>query len=109
MKSLFFTTVVGGVLLLQGCAQNETPKAPAKITKPVTIDQPEIMPQTFMLHGEMVLGHETRSLAPCGGKQQYWLDMPVDTFLSRPYRLLSITATRRVCGRLHRSFCGNWC
>ncbi|KJY67266.1 hypothetical protein [Vibrio nigripulchritudo] len=94
MKSLFFTTVVGGVLLLQGCAHTETPKAPAKITKPVTIDQPEIMPQTFMLHGEMVLGHETRSLAPCGGKQQYWLDMPVDTFqrveglVSRPYQPL---------------------
>ncbi|WP_104400939.1 hypothetical protein [Vibrio penaeicida] len=94
MKSLIFSTFIGSTLILQGCAQTNVPEIEPEKSTPVTIDQPEIVPQTFMLHGEVVLGHETRTIAPCGGKQQYWLDITPEAFqriqglVERPYQPL---------------------
>ncbi|WP_232312829.1 COG3650 family protein [Enterovibrio coralii] len=35
-------------------------------------------PQRFMLRGDVTLGHEVRTITPCGSNTQYWLQLPAN-------------------------------
>nr|WP_269809159.1 hypothetical protein [Enterovibrio nigricans] len=41
-----------------------------------TTHQDAITPQRFMLRGDVSLGHEVRTITPCGSNTQYWLQLP---------------------------------
>ena len=79
---------------LQGCVT--VPDAPQKPElPPATLDEPlSIQPQTFIMRGQVVVGHESRTLTPCGSHQQYWLDLTPELALeaqglaTRPYQAL---------------------
>lgn len=93
MKALRNPAALITLLTLQACStatqqanQVEPKQPPASLDKPASIK-----PQTFVMRGEVVLGHEVRSITPCGSQQQYWLEMPNDRFqqamslVRRPY------------------------
>ncbi len=94
MKTRIFSTMITGTVLLLGCAPTTAPITEAETSTLVTIEQPNIVPQTFMLHGEIVLGQESRTFSPCGSKEQYWLDLSSSSFervqglVNRPYQPL---------------------
>jgi len=79
---------------LQGCVTApETPQQPE--VPPATLDEPlSVQPQTFIMRGQVVVGHESRTFTPCGSQQQYWLDMSSELALeaqglaARPYQAL---------------------
>ncbi|MCZ4311249.1 COG3650 family protein [Vibrio atlanticus] len=79
---------------LQGCVTApDTPQQPE--LPPATLDEPlSIQPQTFIMRGQVVVGHESRTFTPCGSQQQYWLDLPPELALeaqglaARPYQAL---------------------
>lgn len=95
MKALRNPAAISMLMLLQACSSpsntsTDTSEAPANLA---SLDAPEsIQPQPFIIRGEVVLGHEVRTIMPCGSQQQYWLNMPSDVveqalFLtSRPYQ-----------------------
>ena len=76
--------LVPAALLLAGCnfaphtpavrpaaTNNAAPTETPAATGPVTTS-----PQPFLLRGEVILGHETRSFQPCGSPRQYWVVLP---------------------------------
>lgn len=79
---------------LQGCVTApDTPQQPE--LPPATLDEPlSIQPQTFIMRGQVVVGHESRTFTPCGSQQQYWLDLTPELALeaqglsTRPYQAL---------------------
>ena len=79
---------------LQGCVSApDTPQQPE--LPPATLDEPlSIQPQTFIMRGQVVVGHESRTFTPCGSQQQYWLDLSPELALeaqglaTRPYQAL---------------------
>ncbi|MEZ9190524.1 COG3650 family protein [Vibrio sp. 10N.222.52.C3] len=79
---------------LQGCVTApDTPQQPE--LPPATLDEPQsIQPQTFIMRGQVVVGHESRTFTPCGSQQQYWLDLSPELALeaqglsTRPYQAL---------------------
>ncbi|MFS1881838.1 COG3650 family protein [Vibrio splendidus] len=79
---------------LQGCVTApDTPQQPEQ--PPATLDEPlSIQPQTFIMRGQVVVGHESRTFTPCGSQQQYWLDLTPELALeaqglsTRPYQAL---------------------
>ena len=79
MKALRNPVALSIILLLQACSSQPSPSSvqPAHVTLDSETPTPT---QTFMLRGEVVLGHEVRSLTPCGSNQQYWLDLSNDRF-----------------------------
>ncbi|KJY81630.1 membrane protein [Vibrio galatheae] len=80
MKALQNPVVVLTLLALQACSTSNDVSssqavANASLDKPDTVKVP-----TFIMRGEVVLGHEVRSITPCGSQQQYWLDLSDDKF-----------------------------
>ncbi|NOH94504.1 hypothetical protein F0229_18390 [Vibrio sp. AIC-3] len=79
---------------LQGCVTApDTPQQPEQ--PPANLDEPlSIQPQTFIMRGQVVVGHESRTFTPCGSQQQYWLDLSPELVLeaqglsTRPYQAL---------------------
>ncbi|OEE94882.1 COG3650 family protein [Vibrio crassostreae] len=79
---------------LQGCVTApDTPQQPEQ--PPANLDEPlSIQPQTFIMRGQVVVGHESRTFTPCGSQQQYWLDLSPELALeaqglsTRPYQAL---------------------
>ncbi|WEM42365.1 hypothetical protein PTW35_00380 [Photobacterium sp. DA100] len=69
---------IAGALLLAGCASQPssgpTPEEIALTTPEVATSSGKV--QAFMLRGQVILGHESRSIQPCGSTQQYWLHLP---------------------------------
>ncbi|MGR5066188.1 COG3650 family protein [Photobacterium sp. DNB22_13_2] len=65
-------------LLLAGCASDPatgpTPEEEALTTPEVATSSGKV--QAFMLRGQVIFGHESRSIQPCGSTQQYWLHLP---------------------------------
>ncbi|MGF1680852.1 COG3650 family protein [Photobacterium minamisatsumaniensis] len=73
-----FATSVAVLTLLAGCASNPTPQPDT--ASPTTQSPAEDgKVQAFMLRGNVVIGHENRSIQPCGSSQQYWLQLPSST------------------------------
>ncbi len=78
MKALLYPVTILSVCLLQACSTSSTTQPEQDIVK-ASLDQPDsIKPQTFMLRGEVVVGHEVRTFKPCGSNQQFWLDIPAE-------------------------------
>ncbi|MEZ8885193.1 hypothetical protein FCV60_21920 [Vibrio sp. F13] len=79
---------------LQGCVTApDTPQQPEQ--PPANLDEPlSIQPKTFIMRGQVVVGHESRTFTPCGSQQQYWLDLSPELALeaqglsTRPYQAL---------------------
>ncbi|PSU32902.1 COG3650 family protein [Photobacterium lutimaris] len=69
---------IAAVLLLAGCASDPaagpTPEKEALTTPEVATSSGKV--QAFMLRGQVTIGHESRSIQPCGSTQQYWLHLP---------------------------------
>lgn len=85
MKALRNPVALASLLALQACSLLDFGAAePANETQqiaPATLDNPSsIKPQTFIMRGEVILGHEVQSIQPCGSGQQYWLQMDNDKF-----------------------------
>ncbi|MGR5213138.1 COG3650 family protein [Vibrio rotiferianus] len=77
MKALKNPVAVATLLVLQACSmQPQQSDADTPTTPPASLDKPEtILPQTFMLRGEVVIGHESQYITPCGSDKQYWLQL----------------------------------
>ncbi|MGD8174046.1 COG3650 family protein [Vibrio sp. TRT 21S02] len=80
MKALRSPVAVLTMLALQACSTS-TPVTESAPVVNATLDNPEtIQPQTFVMRGEVVLGHEVRAIKPCGSNKQYWLGLDDDRF-----------------------------
>lgn len=78
MKALFYPMTILSACLLQACSTSPNSQ-PVQDNVKASLDQPDsIKPQTFVLRGEVVVGHEVRTFKPCGSNQQFWLDLPAD-------------------------------
>ncbi|MGR2664545.1 COG3650 family protein [Vibrio campbellii] len=77
MKALKNPVALATLLVLQACSmQPQQSDADTPTTPPASLDKPEtILPQTFMLRGEVVIGHESQYITPCGSDKQYWLQL----------------------------------
>lgn len=67
---------------LAGCTTSSPSptSGPVEITpdgSPPTATTEQGKVQAFMLRGNVVLGHESNSIQPCGSSQQYWLNTPI--------------------------------
>ena len=82
MKALRNPVALITLLTLQACSTSAPTTNQPVIDAPLaSLDKPSsVNPQTFILRGEIVLGHEVRSITPCGSQQQYWLDLTDDRF-----------------------------
>ncbi|MDA0120549.1 COG3650 family protein [Vibrio sp. T11.5] len=80
MKALRNPVTVTTLLALQACAGFQSGPEQAHSPQATLSDPSSIKPQTFVMRGEVILGHEVRSIVPCGSQQQYWLDLPEDRF-----------------------------
>lgn len=82
------------LILLQACSSfnttdsNKDSQVPqAELSRPETIT-----PQTYVMRGQAVIGHETRTIQPCGSQHQYWLQLPkevreqAERLTQRPYQ-----------------------
>lgn len=71
MKAFNTPILLLSALALQACSMQQ---ASVEATTSATLDKPStITPQTFVMRGEIVVGHEARTFTPCGSNQQYWL------------------------------------
>ncbi|TMX37508.1 hypothetical protein [Vibrio sp. Hep-1b-8] len=82
MKALRNPAAVMTLLTLSACSTFDSQQVTSTPTTPkASLDNPaSIQAQTFVMRGEVILGHEVRSITPCGSQQQYWLDLPNDRF-----------------------------
>lgn len=73
MKAYQIPMALAAIFALQACTSvDNKDQQPQSI--PATLDQPtSIAPQTFIMRGEVVVGHEARSFTPCGSNHQMWL------------------------------------
>lgn len=82
MKALQNPVTLIALLALQACS-SFSPTGDNTEAQPLLADLSAPSPrvaQTFVMRGEVVLGHEVRSLSPCDSQKQYWLDIPDDRF-----------------------------
>lgn len=96
MKALTTPVMLVSLLTLQACSMVSDEAAQPTTETSVTVaslEQPNtIKPQTFVMRGEVVLGHEAQSIQPCGSEKQYWLAidhdkfMQAQTLISAPYQ-----------------------
>ncbi len=77
MKALKNPVTLATLLVLQACS-SQPPQSgeEAPTSPPASLDKPEtIQPQTFMLRGKVIVGHESQYIMPCGSDKQYWLQL----------------------------------
>ncbi|MCK6265734.1 hypothetical protein KP803_20965 [Vibrio sp. ZSDE26] len=73
MNAFKLSALLLSLAALQACSTNSITPEPVEPIK-ATLEKPEtIQPQTFVLRGEVVLGHEVSSIKPCGSNKQLWL------------------------------------
>ncbi|MGF1751670.1 COG3650 family protein [Vibrio cionasavignyae] len=112
MKMSRLSFAVPLVLILQACSSfnttsNESSTTPlkAELSRPETIT-----PQSYVLRGQAIVGHESRTIQPCGSTQQYWLELPKEAReaaekLSRtPYQALYAEVIGHLEAPSHRGF-----
>ncbi|MCW8348429.1 hypothetical protein MD535_20810 [Vibrio sp. ZSDZ65] len=112
MKMSRLSLAVPLVLILQACSSfnttsNEATTTPlrAELSRPETIT-----PQSYVLRGQAIVGHESRTIQPCGSTQQYWLELPKEAReaaekLSRtPYQALYAEVIGHLEAPSHRGF-----
>ncbi|CAE6886146.1 hypothetical protein ACOMICROBIO_GDFFDHBD_00559 [Vibrio sp. B1REV9] len=96
MKALKNPVALATLLVLQACSMQPSPSGEdTPTTPPASLDKPEtILPQTFMLRGEVVIGHESQYITPCGSDKQYWLQLSPQQIqravglTSEPYQIM---------------------
>lgn len=81
-------------LLIFGCSQTPTPHAETDTTsadsQALIVD--ESAPARILLKGQLIWGHEMRSLQPCGSDNSYWVQLPkqlvepVSKLTNEPYQ-----------------------
>ncbi|WP_261834410.1 COG3650 family protein [Vibrio ishigakensis] len=81
-------------LILFGCSQTPTPPAETDTTsadnQALVID--DSAPARILLKGQMIWGHEVRTLQPCGSENAFWVQLPeafkqpVSNLTSEPYQ-----------------------
>ncbi|WP_261816380.1 hypothetical protein [Vibrio gallicus] len=74
MKMRYWVALIPSLFML-GCSQTPTPpaKAVSNQTQAVTIDNSG--PARILLKGQLVLGHEVRTIQPCGSQNSFWVDV----------------------------------
>tara|TARA_Y100001956_G_scaffold82613_1_gene104341 strand:- start:6358 stop:7890 length:1533 start_codon:yes stop_codon:yes gene_type:complete len=80
MKALQNPVALATLLALQACSMSPSTTETATTPTATLADPASVKPQTFVMRGQVVLGHEVSSITPCGSQQQYWLDLPRDRF-----------------------------
>lgn len=82
MKALRNPAAVMTLLALTACSTFDSlQESSTPSTAKASLDNPaSVQAQTFVMRGEVILGHEVRSITPCGSQTQYWLDLPNDKF-----------------------------
>ncbi|GAD80450.1 COG3650 family protein [Vibrio ezurae] len=80
MKKCALLSVISSMVLL-GCSSTEPPQSPASTSKSdVLSSQPLIpdpeAPARVLLRGEIMVGHESRTIHPCNSNATYWLELP---------------------------------
>ena len=94
MKVLKRSALLATLAALQACS---THTASTTAVEPIkaSLDKPEtVQPQTFVLRGEVVIGHEVSSITPCGSNKQFWLALdslplsPAQHLVKTPYQPL---------------------
>ena len=71
------------LLALSACSTSEIVNQDSGDIQPdlASLDKPaSIQLQTFVMRGEVVIGHEVRSITPCSSQKQFWLDLPEERF-----------------------------
>lgn len=78
MKLSRLPLALAPLILLQACSSFNSTDTPsenqiisADLSRPDTIT-----PQSYVLRGQAVIGHESRTIQPCGSQHQFWLDLP---------------------------------
>lgn len=73
MKLLKHSALLISLAALQACSSQSGSTIEAEENK-ASLNQPEtIQPQTFVLRGQVIIGHEVNSITPCGSNKQLWL------------------------------------
>lgn len=83
MNLFRYSTIALSLLTLQACSTLEINSSQTESDQSAlaSLDKPaSIQPQTFVMRGEVVLGHEVRSITPCDSSQQFWLELPEERF-----------------------------
>lgn len=80
MKAWQNPVALATLFALQACSISPVNKEDVPVPQATLSNPASVKPQTFMLRGQIVLGHEVSSITPCGSQQQYWLDLPRDRF-----------------------------
>lgn len=84
MKALRNPATLVSLFALQACSMFDfgSQQQSTQPTEPLAnLEQPSsVTPQTFILRGEVILGHEAQSIQPCGSDKQYWLSIDNDKF-----------------------------
>ena len=76
MKVLKNPAVWLTAIALTGCSQTQQSPSEPETSTAASLDTPStIQPQTFIMRGQVIVGHESRTFTPCGSQQQYWLDI----------------------------------
>lgn len=77
MKAFKNPVTLAALLLLQACASTPPATTPSAESSPhANLSQPDtVLPQSFTLSGNVVVGHEAQYITPCGSSQQYWLQL----------------------------------
>jgi len=76
MKVLKNPAVWLTAIALTGCSQTQQSISEPEKSPAANLDAPStIQPQTFIMRGQVVVGHESRTFTPCGSQEQYWLDL----------------------------------
>ncbi|MEL7292001.1 MAG: hypothetical protein AAGJ78_10055 [Pseudomonadota bacterium] len=95
MKALRNPATLITLLTLTACSQTTSTSHSDSTAALASLDNPNpTQAQPFVMRGEIVLGHEVRSITPCGSKKQYWLELSNDRFqqglklLRSPYQPL---------------------
>ncbi|MFA0441590.1 hypothetical protein BCU70_18365 [Vibrio sp. 10N.286.49.C2] len=113
MKMSRLTLAVPLVLLLQACSSfNTASNDTAKPAEPrAELKRPEtVVPQTYLIRGQAIVGHESRTIKPCGSAQQYWLELPkeareaAEKLSTAPYQTLYAEVIGYLEAPSHRGF-----
>lgn len=76
MKVLKNPAVWLTAIALTGCSQTQLSPSESEKSPSASLDAPStIQPQTFIMRGQVIVGHESRTFTPCGSQEQYWLDL----------------------------------
>ncbi|MEZ9231105.1 COG3650 family protein [Vibrio amylolyticus] len=73
MTLLKYSALLISLAALQACSSHTSSTKSAE-NNTASLENPDtIQPQTFVLRGQVIVGHEVNSITPCGSNKQFWL------------------------------------